>query len=400
MAYSDKLDTSKVTSITSIVAIVILLASAPFVFNLYGYSMGDSLVVKYGIEIGIVLALMFLVMGIVQKYVSVKNDNGTSKDVDALQDEINKLQSALEIQTNQLKQKNTELTQNTSQLNTTQLKLIESEKRSVIGTFTAGVAHEINNPINYIRGGIFSLKSNLEDILDLLTGFEKELTDAIDKLPRESAQRAVIIDALNNLSRRKMDLDYELLLEETSSIFHSVDEGVRKTAEITNSLHTIGSLASDEFVFSQITEHIDATLILLKKHLKDVEVVKFYQTVPTIEYMPTKISQVFFSLIKNAAESMVGEKKIVITCSPVTGNEFIRITISDYGRGIPEDVEPKVFDPFFTTKPVGEGFGLGLAIAKSIIEDHKGKLYFKSVVHHGTTFYIELPIQQSFVSQS
>lgn len=347
MAYSDKLDTSKVTSITSIVAIVILLASAPFVFNLYGYSMGDSLVVKYGIEIGIVLALMFLVMGIVQKYVSVKNDNGTSKDVDALQDEINKLQSALEIQTNQLKQKNTELTQNTSQLNTTQLKLIESEKRSVIGTFTAGVAHEINNPINYIRGGIFSLKSNLEDILDLLTGFEKELTDAIDKLPRESAQRAVIIDALNNLSRRKMDLDYELLLEETSSIFHSVDEGVRKTAEITNSLHTIGSLASDEFVFSQITEHIDATLILLKKHLKDVEVVKFYQTVPTIEYMPTKISQVFFSLIKNAAESMVGEKKIVITCSPVTGNEFIRITISDYGRGIPEDVEPKVFDPFF-----------------------------------------------------
>jgi signal transduction histidine kinase len=400
MAYSDKLDTSKVTSITSIVAIVILLASAPFVFNLYGYSMGDSLVVKYGIEIGIVLALMFLVMGIVQKYVSVRNDNGTSKDVGALQEEINKLQSALEIQTNQLKQKNTELTQNTSQLNTTQLKLIESEKRSVIGTFTAGVAHEINNPINYIRGGIFSLKSNLEDILDLLTGFEKELTDAIDKLPRESAQRAVIIDALNNLSRRKMDLDYELLLEETSSIFHSVDEGVRKTAEITNSLHTIGSLASDEFVFSQITEHIDATLILLKKHLKDVEVVKFYQTIPTIEYMPTKISQVFFSLIKNAAESMVGEKKIVITCSPVTGNEFIRITISDYGRGIPEDVEPKVFDPFFTTKPVGEGFGLGLAIAKSIIEDHKGKLYFKSVVHHGTTFYIELPIQQSFVSQS
>lgn len=400
MAYSDKLDTSKVTSITSIVAIVILLASAPFVFNLYGYSMGDSLVVKYGIEIGIVLALMFLVMGIVQKYVSVRNDNGTSKDVGALQEEINKLQSALEIQTNQLKQKNTELTQNTSQLNTTQLKLIESEKRSVIGTFTAGVAHEINNPINYIRGGIFSLKSNLEDILDLLTGFEKELTEAIDKLPRESAQRAVIIDALNNLSRRKMDLDYELLLEETSSIFHSVDEGVRKTAEITNSLHTIGSLASDEFVFSQITEHIDATLILLKKHLKDVEVVKFYQTIPTIEYMPTKISQVFFSLIKNAAESMVGEKKIVITCSPVTGNEFIRITISDYGRGIPEDVEPKVFDPFFTTKPVGEGFGLGLAIAKSIIEDHKGKLYFKSVVHHGTTFYIELPIQQSFVSQS
>ncbi len=358
------------------------------------------MVTKYGVEVGIILAVALLVISVVQKLLSFRNSGLQKDELLSLRKENNVLADELEIQTNRLQQKNNELTQKISQLNAAQFKLIESEKRSLIGTFTAGVAHEINNPINYIRGGIFSLKSNLEDIMALLTGVEEELTESLKKIPEESPERGVIIEILNNLSRRKMDLDYELLLEETASIFHSVDEGVRKTAEITNSLHTIGSLGNEDFVFNQITEHIDATLVLLKKHLKDVEVVKVFQTTPTVEYMPTKISQVFFSLLKNAAESMVGQKKIVITCSPMDGDRFIRITISDYGRGISEDVKAQIYDPFFTTKAIGEGFGLGLAIAKSIIEDHHGRLYFESVLHQGTTFYIELPVQQSFVKEA
>jgi two-component system, NtrC family, sensor kinase len=289
-----------------------------------------------------------------------------------------------------------ELQKTVENLKQTQVQLIQSEKMSSLGQLVAGVAHEINNPINFIYG-------NLQPALEYIT----DLTDLIQLF----LQQSLPLSAEINQKIEEIDLDF--ILEDLPRLLHSMEVGSDRIRDIVLSLRNFSRLDESEKKSIDIHEGLESTLVILRSRLKsqkgrpEIEIIKDYSELPQIECFAGPLNQVFMNLLSNAIDAIdeAWEKdpslEPVISIRTSLMNEQLRVHIKDNGGGIPEDIQLKLFDPFFTTKPVGKGTGLGLAISQQIIVDrHKGSLECHSSPQEGTEFIVQIPIPADILDYS
>ncbi|MFM7769091.1 MAG: sensor histidine kinase, partial [Bacteroidota bacterium] len=285
-----------------------------------------------------------------------------------------------------LENRNSELNQDLAELKTTQQQLVESEKLASLGQMTAGIAHEINNPINFVQSNVGPLKRDIADILSLLSEFE-----SIDDKTNLQEKITGLKDLYNKL-------DVGFLKQEIEQLLNGIEEGSMRTAEIVKGLRIFSRMDKNERVSADINECLASTLIVLKNMTK-AEVtlnVQLENNIPKIDCYPGKLSQVFMNLITNAVQATKlpnrQPKDRIINVSSKCEQNFAVITISDNGPGINDEIHDKIFEPFFTTKDVGEGTGLGLSIVHGIIAEHNGSIQFKNLHEGGACFIINIPL--------
>ena len=281
----------------------------------------------------------------------------------------------------ELKKMNEDLQDALEQLKMTQSQLIESEKMASLGQLTAGIAHEINNPVNFISSNINPLRFSIKELMEILETYRKSSEAGFNK---EDLKKAHDLE-------QKYDLDY--LVKELNTILKGIADGAERTKEIVLGLRNFSRIDKHVLKEAYLPDMIDSTLLLLRNSYKDrIEIEKSYANdIPSIACYPGQLSQVFMNVLNNAIQAIEGKGKIEILTER-TG-DFAKIVISDNGKGIPLENQDNIFEPFFTTKEVGEGTGLGLSIAYGIVQDHNGKIDLESKPGEGTRFTITIPIR-------
>ncbi|MEO6522135.1 MAG: 7TM diverse intracellular signaling domain-containing protein [Mucilaginibacter sp.] len=285
--------------------------------------------------------------------------------------------------TKELLESNANLQGLITNLKAAQSQLIETEKMASLGQLTAGIAHEINNPINFVRSNIKPLKLDFKDLFDLLDQYA-----AIEHQPDlPEAFKAPIA------FKQKIDLDF--IRKEITDLLDGIEEGASRTAEIVQSLRAFSRTDEVELKPADINKSILNSLVLLRNTIPYyIEITPVFDKIEPINCYPGKLNQVFMNVIHNSIQAIIEKKKhnkesILIQTKDYPDN--ISIEITDTGAGMTEEVKQKMFDPFFTTKDVGEGTGLGLSIVFGIIEKHKGAIDVASKRGKGTTVVIMLP---------
>ncbi|MEG5044777.1 PAS domain S-box protein [Microcoleus sp. B4-C1] len=283
-------------------------------------------------------------------------------------------------------------------LRSTQTQLIQTEKMSSLGQLVAGIAHEINNPVNFIHANIDYLNQYTTQLLDLVTLYEQEYPDPNSK----------IVDRIE-------EIDLDFMAEDLRKVMGSMQVGSERIRQIVLSLRNFSRLDESAMKPVDIHEGIESTLLILQHRLKsrdsrpEIEVIKEFGKLPLVECYASQLNQVFMNIIANAIDAIEERyhqlsvpqsetKSGRITISTgVTPQNTVRVEISDNGTGIPDGIVDRIFNPFFTTKAVGKGTGLGMSIAHSIVvEKHKGKIECISSIGCGTTFQIEIPIDKVY----
>ncbi|MEM6829616.1 MAG: ATP-binding protein [Bacteroidota bacterium] len=271
-----------------------------------------------------------------------------------------------------------------------QSQLVHSEKMASLGQLTAGIAHEINNPINFISSGMVSLKMSIESL--------REIAEEYGRLD-EGEKPGEVIKSVKEL---KEEHEYEEIIDELDDLIKDVNYGVSRTIEIVKGLRVFSRLDEEEAKNANINENIDATLTLLRNKTKDrIAITKHYdEAMKDIECFPGQLNQVFMNILNNAVQAMPEDKKDAeITIYTEESKEGVSIRIKDNGVGIPDEIKDRIWEPFFTTKEVGVGTGLGMSITYGIIEKHGGKIDLTSEIGKGTEFVISLPKKISFEKQ-
>ncbi|MGI8502078.1 MAG: sensor histidine kinase [Hassallia sp.] len=289
-------------------------------------------------------------------------------------------------------QRTEELSQTLHELQQAQTQLVHNEKMSALGQMIAGIAHEINNPVNFIHGNLTHLNQYTQDLLQVLEAYEQHYAN-----PPKSLQE--LLD----------EIDINFITEDLTKILQSMKVGTTRIREIVLSLRSFSRLDEAEFKKADIHEGIDNTLMILQhrlkaqNHQKEIQVIKEYGNLPLVECYAGQLNQVFMNLITNAIDALeeievTPNFQVPIICihTQLTDENKVLISIRDNGVGIPEDIRSKLFNPFFTTKAVGKGTGLGLSISYQIVvEKHRGKLWCDSILGQGTKFVIEIPLKPS-----
>jgi signal transduction histidine kinase len=280
-----------------------------------------------------------------------------------------------------VKERTKELQKVLEDLKHAQTQLVQSEKMASLGQLVAGIAHEINNPVNFINAGVDSLSANIEDIRKVLEIYYR-------------ITPGNVTEKLSEIEELKEKVDYKTAVSEINKLIESIKNGTTRTTEIIRGLRTFSRLDEDILKMADIHEGLDSTLILLHNKYKNrIEIIRDYGKVPQVECYPGQLNQVFMNLLSNAIDAIENTGKIIIKTSINGGT--VTISIKDTGHGIPENLKGRIFDPFFTTKSVGKGTGLGLSISHGIIEKHGGAITFYSREGGGTEFIISIPAVQS-----
>ncbi|MCL1472479.1 trifunctional serine/threonine-protein kinase/ATP-binding protein/sensor histidine kinase [Argonema antarcticum] len=319
-----------------------------------------------------------------------------------LEDYNRSLEQKVEERTLELQEKNRLLRQQATQLElalkelqATQTQLIQTEKMSSLGQMVAGIAHEINNPINFIYGNLIHATEYFQDLLKLLDFYEQHSYNATSEI-KELAKT----------------IDLEFIVSDFPRLINSMQVGADRIRQIVLSLRNFSRLDEAAMKSVDIHEGIDSALLLLQNRLKarpehpGIDIVKEYSQLPGVECYASFLNQVFMNILSNAIDAI--EESFIIapvakqkknglinirTC--VIKGDKVEIRIADNGSGMTEEICRRVFDPFFTTKPVGSGTGLGLAISYQIVvEKHQGRLTCISAPGQGAEFVVEIPLKQ------
>ena len=268
-------------------------------------------------------------------------------------------------------------------LSEAQDKLVQSEKLASIGQLAAGVAHEINNPIGYIFSNFGTLEKYLDDLFEMLAGYEAA----------EQELAGTPIAARLKALREHVELDF--LKDDIPTLMAESKEGITRVRKIVQDLKDFSRVdAHQEWSWANLNQGIDSTLNIVNNEIKyKADVVKQYGALPEVYCLPSELNQVFMNLLVNAAHAITAERGLItIRSSTDEARGTVSIEVADNGCGIPKENLGRIFDPFFTTKPVGKGTGLGLSLAYGIVRKHHGQLEVQSEVGVGTTFRVSVPI--------
>jgi signal transduction histidine kinase len=297
------------------------------------------------------------------------------EEIETQRDEVLSTNEALE------KQKR-ELEFTLENLKLAQSQLIQSEKMASVGLLTAGIAHELNNPINFVSGNVNPLRRDLNELFSFIEKYDKTL---------EAYKLERVISEIDDL---KDKLDFSFLTKEIINLLEGIDEGANRSSQIIKGLRSFSRLDDEKCQFYDIHEGIDSSLVLLNNKIKDkIKVRKDYGNFERLECFPNKLNQVFMNILTNSIQAMEGKGELFI--QTVSSGIGIKIIIKDNGKGMTPEVKEHIFEPFFTTKDVGQGTGLGLSISYGIIEQHNGIIDVISEPGKGTEFIISLPKTQS-----
>ncbi|MFN6562649.1 MAG: protein kinase domain-containing protein [Nostoc sp. ChiSLP01] len=324
-----------------------------------------------------------------------------------LEEHNHTLEEKVTARTTELHDKNQRLQQAISELQNTQSQLIQSEKMSSLGEMVAGIAHEINNPINFIHGNIAHASDYVQDLLNLIAIYQQEYPN-----PSQPVQNIA------------SEIDADFLAQDLLKILDSMKVGSSRIRNIVLGLRNFSRLDEAEMKPVDIHEGIDNTLMILQhrlkeksvdakrlvdRHRQEIEVIKKYGQLPLVSCYAGQLNQVFMNILTNAIdaleESLVNGQSSILAkttnkpqihiCTELADSNTLLIRIADNGGGMSAKVCQKIFDPFFTTKPIGSGTGLGLSISYQVVVDkHKGKLSCNSAIGKGTEFLIEIPVRQ------
>jgi two-component system NtrC family sensor kinase len=271
-------------------------------------------------------------------------------------------------------------------LKESELQLIQSEKMSSLGQMVAGVAHEINTPLAYVKNSLGQVSEQLPGIGNALEHCDKlleflEAGNDPEGLSREFQKAAEQLGMLKQ----------QHVIQELSGLVKDGLFGTGQVSEIVGNLKNFSRLDRSKVSHSNLNESLGNTLLLAKHLLKSVTVNKNFGEIPDVTCAPSQINQVFLNLITNAVQAMPEERGSITLTSRKEG-EGVAVDVEDDGAGIPPEVMSKIFDPFFTTKEIGKGTGLGLSISYKIIQEHGGKISVESKPGHGTKFTVWLPL--------
>lgn len=311
--------------------------------------------------------------------------------------ELTHMNQRLELEISERKQAQLELQKALQELQSTQAQLIQTEKMSSLGQLVAGVAHEINNPVNFISGNIIYVSQYTQQLLELVELYQEEFPNHRQKIQEK-------ID----------DIDLEFVVEDLPKILSSMKMGSQRIKQIVLSLRTFSHLDEADMKEVDIHEGIESTLLILQNRFKakpehpKIEIIKEYGKLPLVECYAGQLNQVFMNVINNAIDALDmwnaqrsqqeiqnNPSQIIINTKIIDNNRIV-VKIADNGPGMTQEVKQKLFDPFFTTKPVGQGTGLGLSISYQIIvQKHSGVLQCDSQLGKGTEFWIEIPLHQN-----
>jgi two-component system NtrC family sensor kinase len=270
---------------------------------------------------------------------------------------------------------------NITRLNRYRQRLRQSERMASLGRLLAGVAHELNNPINFIYSNIFHLRNYLKDIRKVLSEYRDICSSAAYR----------IADRVSGVKKLEEELDLDYIMQDLDQLVDDISEGARRTKRIVDDLRAFSRSDEGKTEDTDINEDIEKSLNLLVNYHKDrITIHKDYSDLPKVKAFTGQMGQMFMNLISNACQAIDGKGDIWIA-TQLEDNAVV-ISIKDNGMGIAEEHIGKIFDPFFTTKDVGEGVGLGLSISYGIIQRHKGEFLVDSKVGSGTTFTIQIPV--------
>ena len=294
-----------------------------------------------------------------------------------------------------------ELERTLNELQKAQMQVIQSEKMSSLGLLVAGIAHEINNPVNFIHGNLSHLDEYTQNLLRMIELYQQ-------RHPSNDPDVQAMAE----------EIDLEFLTEDIQKIVSSMKVGTDRIRDIVISLRNFSRMDEADFKNVDIHEGIESTLMILQHRIKDrsdrpaVVVIKDYGTLPKVECFPGQLNQVFMNILVNALDALddmnpkrsyqelkdIPNQITIRTCA--IDDRWVEVAIADNGLGMPDKVKQRIFDPFFTTKPIGKGTGLGMSISYQIItEKHRGKLTCFSTPGSGTEFLIQIPIRQQTISE-
>ena len=297
------------------------------------------------------------------------------------------LEAKVAERTEEVRQKNETLEKTLEELKSTQTQLVDSEKMASLGQLTAGVAHEINNPINFVSGNVQPLRRDIDDLMEILGVYQRVV------------QEKGLESEFGEAKELQEELDYDYLVEEIDQLMKGISEGAERTAQIVRSLRNFSRMDEDSRKRADLHEGLESTLLILRNQFKNrIEVVRDFGELPQIMCYPGKLNQVFMNILTNAIQAIEGKGEIRLKTR--LQGEWVRIEIGDTGKGMPEEVRKRIFEPFFTTKDVGHGTGLGLSISFGIIEKHGGRIEVESEIGKGTTFIITLPLESPEKSEN
>jgi PAS domain S-box-containing protein len=278
-----------------------------------------------------------------------------------------------------LKQKNIEQQEIISRLKEAQEQLLQSEKMASVGQLSAGVAHEINNPVGFINSNIDTLNSYLLNLFQLINVYEKEAKE----LPSN----------ITGAKQLRQSIDFDFMSEDIPAMMTETKEGLNRVKKIVRDLMDFSRVNEIQLVTYDIRKGLESTLNVAWHELKyKANIIKEFDDIPEIECVPSQLNQVFMNLMVNAAQAL--DNQGTITLRTKHEKKQIIVEIEDNGFGIKAENLNRLFDPFFTTKPIGTGTGLGLSVSYGIIKKHNGEITVKSQLNKGTCFRICLPVRQ------